>query len=117
MELPPFELRAVGSSKPFDRNARTHSKKQVKQIAKSISTFGFTNPVLITPDGTIIAGHGRVMAARELGMAEVPTLTLANLSPAEVRAYVLADNKLALNAGWDKELLALGLCQSKCTGN
>lgn len=103
------EMRAVSSLRPYERNARTHSKKQVKQIASSIEAFGFTNPVLVTDDGTIIAGHGRVMAAKVLGMVEVPTLTLAHLSPEEVRAYMLADNKLALNAGWDRETLAIEL--------
>ena len=108
-QLPHFELRPVTALRPYDRNARTHSKKQVRQIAASIKTFGFTNPVLISADDTIIAGHGRVMAARELGMTEVPTLRLDHLKPEEVRAYVLADNKLALNAGWDTEVLALEL--------
>jgi DNA modification methylase len=86
-----------------------HSKKQVRQIASSIQRFGFTNPVLISDDDEIIAGHGRVMAAKELGLATVPTLKLSHLSPAERRAYVLADNKLALNAGWDNEILAIEL--------
>ena len=95
--------------KPYHRNARTHSKKQIRQIASSIERFGFTNPVLVTDDGEIIAGHGRVEAAKLLGMREVPTLALSHLSDAERRAYILADNKLALNAGWDKELLALEL--------
>ncbi|WP_201454985.1 site-specific DNA-methyltransferase [Ahrensia marina] len=94
---------------PYDQNARTHSRRQIKQIAKSIETFGFTNPVLISDDGEIIAGHGRVRAAELLGMHEVPTLKLSHLSEAERRAYVLADNKLALNAGWDQELLAIEL--------
>jgi DNA modification methylase len=109
MEHGTYEMKPISTLRPYDRNARTHSKKQVKQIAASIKQFGFTNPVLITADAMIIAGHGRVMGARELGMVEVPTLTLPHLSPEEVRAYVLADNKLALNAGWDKEILALEL--------
>jgi ParB-like chromosome segregation protein Spo0J len=92
---------------PCDRNARTHSRRQVRQIAKSIETFGFTNPVLISDDGEIIAGHGRVRAAELLGMHELPTMKLSHLSEAERRAYVLADNKLALNAGWDQELLVI----------
>ncbi len=95
--------------RPYKRNARTHSRKQVQQIARSIERFGFVNPVLITGNGDIIAGHGRVEAARQLGMASVPTLAIDHLSDAERRAYILADNKLALNAGWDKELLALEL--------
>ena len=101
--------RKVDLLKPYHRNARTHSKKQIRQIASSIERFGFTNPVLVTDDGEIIAGHGRVEAAKLLGMREVPTLALSHLNEAERRAYILADNKLALNAGWDKELLALEL--------
>lgn len=97
----------IGTLKPHKRNARTHSKAQVDQIANSIQTFGFTNPVLIDKRKTIIAGHGRVEAAKLLGMTEVPTLTLHDLSPEKVRAYVIADNKLAENAGWDRELLTL----------
>ena len=90
-------------------NARTHSKKQIRQIADSIERFGFTTPVLVSDDGEIIAGHGRVLAARLLGMFEVPTLRLSHLSATERRAYVIADNKLALNAGWDTEILAIEL--------
>jgi DNA modification methylase len=99
----------VSGLKPYDRNARTHSKKQVRQIADSITRFGFTNPVLVSDAGEIIAGHGRVMAAKLLGMSTVPTLALSHLSEAERRAYVLADNKLALNAGWDNAILAIEL--------
>ena len=95
--------------RPYDRNARTHSKKQLKQIARSIETYGFTNPVLVSATGEIIAGHGRVEAAKMLGMEQVPTIRLDHLSEAERRAYVLADNKLALNAGWDPDILALEL--------
>lgn len=94
---------------PYDRNARTHSNAQVKQIAASIRQFGFTNPVLVSDDGGIIAGHGRVEAAKLLSMTEVPTICLAHLSETERRAYILADNKLAERAGWDDELLALEL--------
>lgn len=101
--------RSVGSLKPYARNARTHSKKQIKQIASSIERFGFVNPVLISDDGEIIAGHGRVEAAKQLGIKTVPTLALSHLSEIERRAYVLADNKLALNAGWDREILAIEL--------
>lgn len=101
--------RTPTSLKPYSRNARTHSKKQIKQIASSIERFGFVNPVLIGDDGEIIAGHGRVEAAKQLGLKTVPTLALSHLSKAEKRAYVLADNKLALNAGWDRELLAIEL--------
>jgi DNA modification methylase len=91
---------------PYARNARTHSAAQVAQIAASIREFGFTNPVLVDQDDGIIAGHGRVMAAQQLGLAEVPCIRLAHLSDAQKRAYILADNKLALNAGWDEAMLA-----------
>jgi DNA modification methylase len=99
----------LGALRPYKRNARRHSKKQVRQIADSIQRFGFTNPVLVSDDGEIIAGHGRVEAARLLGMATVPTVALSHLDATQRRAYVLADNKLALNAGWDQETLALEL--------
>ncbi len=92
---------------PYARNSRTHSDAQVAQIAASIREFGFTNPVLIDKDGGIIAGHGRVMGARKLGMTEVPCIRLAHLTDTQKRAYIIADNKLALNAGWDEELLAV----------
>lgn len=104
-----IEYVALGDLKPWARNARTHSKKQVRQIAASIETFGFTNPVLIDERRTILAGHGRVAAAELLGLGEVPCLRLDHISDAEKRAYVLADNKLALNAGWDEDLLAAEL--------
>jgi DNA modification methylase len=104
-----IEERSIESLKPYVRNARTHSKKQIKQIAASIERFGFTNPVLIGDDESIIAGHGRVEAAKLLGRKTVPTLQLSHLNDSERRAYILADNKLALNAGWDNELLAIEL--------
>ena len=102
--------RPIPSLRPYVHNARTHSKRQIAQIAESIRRFGFTNPVLMSADGEIVAGHGRVEAAKLLGMTEVPTLVLEHLSAADRRAYVLADNKLALNAGWRhmRELLAAG---------
>ena len=96
----------VTALRPWERNARTHSKKQVRQIAESIRRFGFTNPVLIDGERTILGGHGRVEAAKLLGMTEVPTLRIETMSAAEKRAYVLADNKLAQNAGWDEQILA-----------
>ena len=96
----------ISKLKPWERNARTHSKKQIKQIAGSIEEFGFTNPVLIDDSGTILAGHGRVEAAKLLGMETVPCLRIENLSEAQKRAYVLADNQHALNAGWDENILA-----------
>lgn len=94
---------------PYANNSRTHSDEQVAQIAASIREFGFTNPVLIDQADVIIAGHGRVLAARKLGLAEVPCIRLAHLTEAQRKAYVIADNKLALNAGWDKELLRVEL--------
>ena len=107
--LSAVELKSPGALRPYARNARTHSKKQVRQIADSIQRFGFTNPVLVSDEGEIIAGHGRVEAAKLLGLETVPTLRLSHLSETERRAYVLADNKLALNAGWDQEILAIEL--------
>lgn len=95
----------IRALKPWSRNARTHSKKQIRQIADSIAEFGFTNPILIDCDSTILAGHGRVEAAKLLQMREVPCVRLKHMTPEQKRAYVLADNKLALNAGWDEELL------------
>ncbi|MCI5074035.1 DNA methyltransferase [Oricola sp.] len=107
MHSPKEELCPVDRLTPYANNARTHSKKQVRQIAESIRRFGFTNPVLVADDGTIIAGHGRVEAAKLIGMAEVPIRRLSHLNREEVRAYILADNKLAENAGWDRDLLAI----------
>jgi len=99
----------VASLRPYPRNARTHSQKQIAQIAASIRTFGFNNPVLIDEDGVIIAGHGRVAAAKSLGLETVPVIRLDHMSEAQKRAYILADNKLAEKAGWDKEILAIEL--------
>jgi DNA modification methylase len=104
-----IEYRPVESLRPYGRNARTHSKKQIRQIANSIERFGFTNPVLIGDDDRIIAGHGRVEAARLLNFDQVPSLRLSHLTGAERRAYILADNKLAQNAGWDRQILAIEL--------
>jgi len=103
------ERRSVRSLVPYARNARTHSDEQVAQIAASIREWGWTVPVLIDEDGGLIAGHGRVLAARKLGLAEIPVMVATGWSEAQKRAYVLADNKLALNAGWDLELLAVEL--------
>lgn len=94
---------------PYARNARTHSDSQVAEIAASIGRFGFNNPVLVDETGSIIAGHGRVLAAKRLGMDEVPVVVLSHLTDAERRAYILADNKLAEKAGWDEDLLRLEL--------
>ena len=104
-----IERVSVQSLKPYPRNARRHSKAQIKQIAASIERFGFNNPVLVADDGGIIAGHGRVAAAKLLGIETVPALRLSHLTEVERRAYVIADNKLALNAGWDREMLAIEL--------
>jgi DNA modification methylase len=97
----------IGKLIPYARNARTHSSEQVDQIAASIREWGWTNPVLVGEDGTIIAGHGRVLGAKKLGIAEVPVMVANGWSKAQIRAYAIADNKLALNAGWDEALLAL----------
>jgi len=94
---------------PYAQNTRTHSEIQIQQIAGSIREFGFTNPILIDGENGIIAGHGRVMAASKLGLAKVPCIRLAHLTDTQKRAYIIADNKLALNAGWDKEMLGLEL--------
>src|SRR5664279_124367 len=91
---------------PWARNPRTHSEAQVAQIAASISAFGFNNPILVDTKAGIIAGHGRLLAARKLQLAEVPVIVLDHLTEAQKRAYILADNQLALNAGWDETLLA-----------
>lgn len=107
LPTPKIEMLPVTALRPYPGNARRHSKKQVRQIADSITRFGFTNPVLVSDQGEIIAGHGRVMAAKDLGLATVPTVRLSHLTTEERRAYVLADNKLALNAGWDTEILAI----------
>ncbi len=101
------EYREIASLNLCARNPRTHSRKQIRQIADSISEFGFTNPVLIDDDGRIIAGHGRIEAAKLLGIETVPTIRLEDMTEAQKRAYILADNKLAENAGWDKDLLAV----------
>jgi len=104
-----IEYRKTGDLIPYVNNSRTHSDEQVTQVASSIKEFGFTNPILVDDQGGIIAGHGRLMAARKLGMDEVPTITLSGLSEAQRKAYVIADNKLALNSGWDIEALQIEL--------
>ena len=109
MQTMMIELIPVSQLRSYAKNARTHSRKQIRQIADSIKTFGFTNPVLIGDDNEIIAGHGRVDAARLLQMDSIPSVRLSHLNAAQRRAYVIADNKLALNAGWDHELLAIEL--------
>lgn len=106
-QIPDYKKINIEKLIPYARNSRTHSDEQVAQIAASIKEFGFTNPVLIDADGGIIAGHGRVMAARKLGIEIIPCIELAHLTETQKKAYVIADNKLALNAGWDEELLRL----------
>jgi len=104
-----IEMLPTSALKPRYRNARTHSKRQLRQIAESIRAFGWTNPILIDGDQVVIAGHGRLEAAVSLGIAEIPTICINDMTEAQKRAYILADNKLAENAGWDRDLLALEL--------
>ena len=114
--FPPYKRALVAELVPYARNARTHSEAQVAQIAASIREFGFTNPVLVDGERGVIAGHGRLLAARKLGMAEVPAIELAPPHRGPARAYVLADNRLALSAGWDDELLRLELGDLRAEG-
>ena len=109
-------LQPVEALIPYARNSRTHSDEQVAQIAASIREFGFTNPVLVDDAGGIVAGHGRVMAARQIGMTAVPTINVGWLSEQQRRAYIIADNKLALNAGWDEDILRLELGELQVDG-
>lgn len=102
-----IEQVAISELIPYARNSRTHSDEQVAQIAASIKEFGWTNPILIDGESGIIAGHGRLLAARKLGMKEVPVIQLSGMTDTQKRAYIIADNKLALNAGWDDDLLKL----------
>lgn len=111
MITPLYKEQLVKDLKPYDRNARTHSSAQVEKLAKSISTFGFTNPILVDENGGIIAGHGRLMAAKKLKMGTVPTIVVSGLDAFQKRALVLADNKLALDAGWDLEILRTELLE------
>lgn len=94
---------------PYARNARTHSREQIKQIANSIQAFGFINPIIVDADNMIVAGHARVLAAKEIGLSLIPAIRVDHLTDAEERAYILADNKLAENAGWDQDLLKIEL--------
>jgi DNA modification methylase len=114
--FPPYKPASVAALVPYARNARTHSDAQVAQIAASIREFGFTNPILVDGDRGIIAGHGRLLAARKLGLTEVPTIELGHLSEAQRRAYILADNRLALSAGWDDDLLRIELGDLQAEG-
>lgn len=102
-------MRRVEDLIPYARNSRTHSAEQVAKLAASIKEFGWTVPILVDGDGTIVAGHGRVLAARKLKIDVVPTIDIGHLSDAQRRAYVIADNRLALDAGWDEEMLRVEL--------
>lgn len=104
-KFPSIKTVSVADLIPYARNSRTHSEEQVTQIAASIKEFGFLNPVIVDGEKGIIAGHGRVMAAKKLGMTELPAVEASHLTDAQRRAYIIADNKLALNAGWDDEML------------
>ncbi|GGC70877.1 hypothetical protein GCM10011504_55810 [Siccirubricoccus deserti] len=114
--FPSYKAASVADLVPYARNARTHSAAQVAQLAASIREFGFTNPILVDGERGVIAGHGRLLAARKLGLTEVPTIELSHLTPAQRRAYVLADNRLALSAGWDEELLRIELGDLQAEG-
>lgn len=100
-----IEMWPLDRLRPYERNARTHSREQLTQIAASIQEFGFTNPILVDGTDGILAGHGRLAAAKDMGLNQVPVIVLDHLSPEQRRAYVIADNQLALNAGWDMDLL------------
>lgn len=120
LEIPEKGLRSIkrkiADLIPYARNSRTHSDEQVNQIASSIKEFGFTNPIIIDEQGGIIAGHGRVMAAKKLGMKELPCIEATGWTEAQKKAYVIADNKLALNAGWDEKMLSLEFDELKELG-
>tara|TARA_R110002049_G_scaffold203711_1_gene374318 strand:- start:22270 stop:22824 length:555 start_codon:yes stop_codon:yes gene_type:complete len=105
----PYYKKSINDLIPYANNSRTHSDEQVNQIASSIKEFGFTNPVLIDEQGGLIAGHGRVMAAKKLNLDEVPCIELKGLTEAQKKAYIIADNQLPLNAGWDFDMLKLEL--------
>lgn len=117
MKLPDaLEAIQIDALIPYARNSRTHGEAQVAQIAASIKEFGFTNPILIDKDGGIIAGHGRLLAARKLGLKQVPCIRMEHLTPIQARALVIADNKLALNAGWDDEMLRVEFAELELEG-
>lgn len=115
-QFPAYKTQSVASLVPYARNSRTHSDAQVAKIAASIREFGFLNPIIIDADNGIIAGHGRVMAAQKLGLANVPVIEASHLTEAQRRAYVLADNRLALDAGWDNDLLKIELQDLQAEG-
>jgi hypothetical protein len=114
--FPDYKVLPVDILIPYARNSRTHSPEQVAQIAASIREFGFTNPVLVDENGGIIAGHGRVLAAQKLSMKEVPCIELSHLNEVQKRAYVIADNKIALNAGWDVDMLKIEFMELEDAG-
>ena len=116
MTNPQIKMLAVDKIIPYVKNSRTHSDEQVAQVAASIKEFGFTNPILLDKENVIIAGHGRMLAAQRLGLSEVPCIRLDHLTEAQKKAYIIADNKLALNAGWDSELLGLELGELRDEG-
>ena len=107
--FPTYKTVSVASLVPYARNSRTHSPQQVDKIAASIREFGFLNPIIVDAENGIIAGHGRVMAAQKLGLADLPVIEASHLTEAQRRAYVIADNRLALDAGWDNDLLKVEL--------
>lgn len=115
-QFPAYKMANVADLVPYVNNARTHSDAQVAQIAASIREFGFTNPVLVDGKNGVIAGHSRLLAARKLGMDTVPVIELAHLSKTQRKAYILADNKLAMNAGWDDDLLGIELGELRDDG-
>lgn len=108
-----IQVRKISGLIPYVRNARTHSEAQIAQIAGSILEYGFTNPVLIDEMGEIIAGHGRILAARNIGLDDIPTITIAGLTRNQKRAYALADNRIALNSGWNNDLLKFEIAELK----
>jgi DNA modification methylase len=116
MANPQIKMLAVDKIIPYVKNSRTHGDEQVAQVAASIKEFGFTNPILLDKENVIIAGHGRMLAAQRLGLSEVPCIRLDHLTEAQKKAYIIADNKLALNAGWDNELLGLELGELRDEG-
>lgn len=116
MKSPEYRMAAVSGLIPYARNSRTHSDAQVAKIAASIREFGFLNPIIVDGENGIIAGHGRLMAAQKLGLSEVPVVEAAHLTEAQKRAYVIADNRLALDAGWDNDMLKVELADLKMDG-
>jgi ParB family chromosome partitioning protein len=115
-KFPLIKIQSIDLLIPYARNSRTHSDTQIAQIASSIKEFGFLNPVIIDGDNGIIAGHGRVLAAKKLGMVDLPCVEASHLTDAQRRAYIIADNKLALNAGWDDEMLRVEFAELEDLG-